>query len=161
MPNQFTGNIIDVDLNNPAHAAAVLELLNLYACDPMGGGKPLSDHVVSSLIESLKSVPSYHGLLAVEGERFIGFATCFLGYSTFNAAPLLNIHDIAVHPDQRQRGIGKALMAAVDQLASRLDCYAVTLEVRADNPARRLYQNCGFKPGDLESEDWAFWKKTL
>ena len=45
--------LVSADYNNPQHAAAILELLSLYARDPMGGGQDLSDYVRQHLIEQL------------------------------------------------------------------------------------------------------------
>jgi hypothetical protein len=38
-------NVIEADLSRTEHQAATVELLNGYAADPMGDGKPLSDAV--------------------------------------------------------------------------------------------------------------------
>jgi ribosomal protein S18 acetylase RimI-like enzyme len=68
-----------------------------------------------------------------------------VGYSTFRARPLLNLHDLAVQPEARERGVGGALLAAVESHARALGCCKVTLEVREDNAsARRLYERVGF-----------------
>ena len=37
--------------------------------------------------------------------------------STFARQPLLNIHDVAVHPAHRGHGIGKQLLAEAERLA--------------------------------------------
>ena len=77
----------------------------------------------------------------------VGFATCFLGYSTFRARPLLNIHDIAVLPEWRGKSVARGLLEAIAALGRRLDCCRITLEVREDNPrARRIYERAGFVP---------------
>ena len=84
-------------------------------------------------------------LVAARAERPVGVAVCFVGYSTFLARPVLNLHDLAVLPEARGGGVGAALLAAVAERARALGCAKVTLEVREDNAAaRRLYARTGF-----------------
>ncbi len=86
-------------------------------------------------------------LLALDGAsgEALGVATCFRGWSTFAARPLLNVHDLAVLPAHRRRGVARALLAAVEEAARREGAAKVTLEVRPDNaPAQALYRACGF-----------------
>jgi len=68
-----------------------------------------------------------------------------LGFSTFQARPLLNIHDLAVVPDWRGQGIGRALLEAVEVEAIQRGCCKITLEVQdANRQARGLYERYGF-----------------
>ena len=140
--------IIEADLENPTHCEHVLFLTNTYALDVMGGGKPLSEFVRQNLIKGLKETPHSLVFLAYEGDKPIGVANCFIGYSTFYAKKLINIHDLVVAPKARGKGVGKALIDAVYAKAIELDCCKVTLEVLENNPARRLYEREGFKYGD-------------
>ena len=62
------------------------------------------------------------------------------------ARPLLNIHDLAVLPSYRGRGVGHALLQAAEEHARREGCCKLTLEVRDDNArARALYRSFGFE----------------
>ena len=136
-----------VDFSEARDVQAYLELLDAYARDPMGAGQALPDEVLARLPRDLASHPGAHCLLAESDDRTVGFATCFLGYSTFRAQPLLNVHDIAVLPEWRGRSVAKKLLAAVTELGRRLGCCRITLEVREDNmAARRLYRSAGFLP---------------
>jgi ribosomal protein S18 acetylase RimI-like enzyme len=75
----------------------------------------------------------------------VGVAVCFVGFSTFKARPLLNIHDLAVIPTHRGRGVGRKLLDAVERKARERGCCSVTLEVLEKNVgARRLYAAAGF-----------------
>ena len=133
------------DLAESASQAAVVELLDHYATHEMGGNQPLSLEVKGRLIEGLRAHPMSRVFLAYDSDRPVGIAVCFIGFSTFKAKPLINIHDLAVHESQRGRGVGSQLIDAVIELANSLGCCAITLEVRADNPARRLYARKGFQ----------------
>lgn len=134
-----------VDFADRADATAYLALLDAYARDPMGDARPLDPAVAARLTADLARLPGAHGLLAEHGAQAIGVATCFIGYSTFRARPLLNIHDIAVLPAWRRRGVAGRLLDAIEQLARDLGCCRITLEVREDNPrAARLYRRSGF-----------------
>src|SRR5262245_19688350 len=84
------------DFNSATDANIVLELLNMYASDPLGGGKPLSAEVRERLIPDLRQQPSCRTFVAFQGTQPVGLAICFFGYSSFHARPLLNIHDLAV-----------------------------------------------------------------
>ena len=57
--------------------------------------------------------------------------------------------DIAVHPDHRRSGAALAMLRAWIGVADASG-RACTLDVIADNPARRIYQRLGFveQPGD-------------
>ena len=137
--------IVEADLNRPDHQQAVLELTDAYAADAMGNGRPLPDEVRASLIPGLRAQPTLVVFLAYDGDDPVGIATCFRGFSTFAARPLINIHDLAVLPSHRGQGIGRRLLETVEQQARATGCCKVTLEVQEDNRrARRLYQAAGF-----------------
>ena len=85
-----------------------------------------------------------------------------MGFSTFYARPLLNIHDLAVHRDYRGQGVGRALIAAIEEKARKLNCCKLTLEVRQDNDiAWGLYRNVGFGNEGTGGGQMAFMTKPL
>ncbi len=132
-------------LEDPFDAASYRRLLDAYARDPLGRGAALPPPVLERVTQDLAQHPTARVFLAGVGTVAAGFATCFLGYSTFRGQPLLNLHDIAVLPEQRGRGIARALLRAIADHARALGCCKLTLEVRADNPAaQRLYLAEGF-----------------
>ena len=143
------------DLSLAVDQAAVLELLNSYASGLAGRMRPLDEAVESSLIEQLKSQPTCRLFFAVVDARVVGMALCFLGFSTFKGAPLINIHDLAVLPEFQQRGIGSQLLDAVRDFARQHRHCAVTLEVHANNPARKLYARYGFQVLDVNVDESA------
>jgi ribosomal protein S18 acetylase RimI-like enzyme len=140
--------IIEVDLTDKFHAESVLMVTDQYARDDMGIKSPLSERVKSTLIEKLKNFPSYIGFLAFFDGKVAGGANCVYSFSTFHASKVINIHDLAVNPTFRGKGIGEALMAAVEKKAKEESCYKITLEVREDNRARGLYERFGFEYGE-------------
>jgi RimJ/RimL family protein N-acetyltransferase len=137
--------ISEADLSDPLDSRAVLDVLNSYATDPVGGGRPLGQDVRDRLPSMLREHPTALVLLARLDERPVGLAVCFFGLSTFRARPLLNIHDLAVLPGHRGTGVGRALLQAAEDRARREGCCKLTLEVQDDNArARALYQRFGF-----------------
>lgn len=138
-------DVIRADLDYPDHCHAILRLLNAYACDPMGGNAPMAAEVQERLIPGLKAHPTSQVYLAKSENEFIGIAVCFTGFSTFAAKPLINIHDLAVLPAHRGKGVGRQLLRAVEETARSTDCCKLTLEVRKDNPgAAGLYHSEGY-----------------
>ena len=137
--------IIEANLSRTDHQGAVLNLTDAYALDPMGNGKSLPTEVRRALIPGLQQHPTTVIFLAYDGTIPIGIATCFFGFSTFNARPLINIHDLAVLPEYRGKGIGRRLLQAVEDKARKANCCKLTLEVQENNhTARRSYETFGF-----------------
>jgi ribosomal protein S18 acetylase RimI-like enzyme len=130
----------------PADAHAIVRLVDAYARDPRGGGTPLPQQVRERLVPGLAAHPTACAWLAFDGAEAVGVCVAFVGYSTFHARPLLNIHDLAVLPAHRGRGVGRALLAAAEEMAQGAGCCKLTLEVLEDNlPARSLYERFGFR----------------
>lgn len=144
----MTPRIIEADLANKTHTEHILFLTNMYSKDTMGGGNPLPEFVRDNMIDGLREISNALIFIAYEEEKPVGIANCFIGYSTFYAKNLINIHDLGVVPEGRGKGIGKALIEAVTQRAKELDCCKVTLEVLENNPARNLYEREGFEYGN-------------
>lgn len=156
--------IVRADWSDAAHAAAVVTLLNEYATDIMGGGEELSDHTRTHLIDELQKRATSRVVLAfVEGAP-AGLAICFEGFSTFQCAPILNIHDLTVAPSFRGRGISKLLLAEIEAIARETGCTKLTLEVLEGNTlARGLYQQVGFAAYELDPKmgQALFYEKKL
>jgi GNAT superfamily N-acetyltransferase len=136
---------IRADLALPEHQAATLTLLNAYAMDPMGDGKPLSESARANLIPGLRQHPTTLVFLAYSAGEPVGLAICFRGFSTFAARPLVNISDYFVLPSHRGRGLGRLLLGTIEQHALELGCCRLTLEVQEHNHhAKRVYSAAGF-----------------
>src|SRR5262245_6517747 len=147
------------DLANPSHQSAIIELLDMYCRDEFGDGKPLAHHARENLIPGLVKHGGARVFLATDGAAPLGVAICLVGFSSFRARPLVNIHDIAVSPEARGQGVGRQLLAAVEADARALGCCKVTLEVRSDNArAMGLYRSVGFQPSGPET---LFWTQKL
>ena len=143
--------LVELDLDDTRHAQGLLQLLEHYALDPMGGGAGLKPQAREGLVAALRAVPGYHAALAFEGPEAVGLINCFTGFSTFAARPLLNIHDVVVRADRRGRGIGQALLAWAEREARRLGCCKLTLEVLSNNRrAMASYRAAGFVPYELD-----------
>jgi ribosomal protein S18 acetylase RimI-like enzyme len=156
--------IIEAELNLAKHQRDVLAMVDAYAQDPMGNGRPLSPEVREALIPALKNHPTTLIFLAYEGDAPCGVAVCFLGFSTFAAKPLVNIHDLAVLTSHRGRGVGRMLLEGVEKKALELGCCKLTLEVQANNhPAQGLYQSVGFAQAEYTETAGAalFYAKPL
>ncbi|HEX2934220.1 MAG TPA: GNAT family N-acetyltransferase [Bacteroidales bacterium] len=147
------------DFANSHHCDKLLELLNCYINDPMGGGIPLDQQKGLQLIAGLKAHPASFVLFVLLNNEIAGLATCFVNFSTFKASPYINIHDIIVKKEMRGSGLGKALLHKITSIATEKNYCKVTLEVREDNTnAKTLYQSLGFKDTEPPMH---FWTKML
>lgn len=150
--------VVEADLANPRHQGAVVDLVNAYARDPMGQGRDLAEDVRRDLIAGLRRHPAALILLAFDGDLPVGIAVCFIGFSTFAARPLINIHDLAVVPEYRGQGVGRALLEHVEARGRAMGCARLTLEVNADNlPAQALYTKFGFGDGTPDGRIGRVW----
>lgn len=144
--------------------AAIEMLMAHYAMDPMGGGEPLPNDVLSNLCDALAAVPNAATILIYHEEGPVALATALQGFSTFKCRPLLNIHDVIVLPEYRGRGLAQLLMAELEGLAVQRGCCKLTLEVLQGNTvARAVYQRCGFAAYELDPQQGhaLFWQKDL
>jgi ribosomal protein S18 acetylase RimI-like enzyme len=133
-------------LDSATDAADIIAVLDSYASDPRGGGQPLSADVKARLIPGLRAHSNSRAWLAHDAGKAIGLCVGFIGFSTFQARPLLNIHDLAVVPGRRGGGVGRLLLATAETHAREAGCCKLTLEVQDDNlPARTLYERFGFR----------------
>jgi len=139
------------DYADPVHAHAIVQLLDSYAQDPAGGGKPLSDFAKTHLVQELAARPQAFSVLAFDGDKAVGLVNCIEGFSTFACRPLVNIHDVAVLPGHRGRRIGEKMLALVDEIARERGACKLTLEVLQGNlGAIKLYERVGFAGYQLD-----------
>ena len=145
--------IVEADLGSAKHQQAILAMVDAYSRDAMGDGKPLDPDVRMQLIPGLRKHPTTLIFLAFDREQPVGAAVCFIGFATFAAKPLINIHDFVVLPASRGKGVGRRLLETVEVKARKLGCCKLTLEVMDKNhQAIRMYQAAGFKRYTLQEE---------
>jgi GNAT superfamily N-acetyltransferase len=145
--------VVEADLARVEDQQAIVALLDAYSRDPMGNGEPLAEDAKSRLIPGLRGHPTTIVFLAYLGGTPVGLGICFRGFSTFAGRPLINIHDLAVLPEQRGHGVGRCLLEAIAQKGHALGCCKLTLEVLENNwKARRVYEAAGFRQAVYQEE---------
>jgi ribosomal protein S18 acetylase RimI-like enzyme len=156
--------IIEANLALPEHAQALVQLMNEYALDPMGGGEALPDSVQSKLAAELQKRSNVRVVLAFVENQPAGLAVCMEGFSTFACKPLLNIHDMVVSREFRGRGLASKLLKKAEDIAIELGCCKITLEVLEGNRvAQAAYRSAGFAGYELDPSmgKAMFWQKKL
>jgi [ribosomal protein S18]-alanine N-acetyltransferase len=85
----------------------------------------------------------HHLFLALAGDEAIGFVS---GVETTHPdkGTEMFLYELSVHPDHRNRGVGRALVAALAELARSRGCYGMWVLTDADNaPALAAYRGAG------------------
>ncbi|MBI3580140.1 MAG: GNAT family N-acetyltransferase [Ignavibacteriales bacterium] len=86
-----------------------------------------------------------------------GFALFFHSISTFLGRPGIYLEDLFVNPSMRGKGIGKALLIYLAQLAKERKCGRLEWAVLNWNePAINFYKSLGAKPMD----EWTVYRLT-
>ena len=155
--------IIEADVSLSAHADAMMQLMDEYAIDLLGG-QGLSDYVRANLAAELAKRKAAHIILAFVDAEPAGLVVCLEGFSTFACKPLLNIHDVFVASSYRGRGLSTLLLQKAEEIAIALDCCKLTLEVLEGNHvAQAAYKRFGFRGYELDPKigKALFWEKKL
>ncbi len=93
--------------------------------------------------------PFVEVIMAEWDAEVAGFALYFHNYSTFLTKPGIYLEDLYVKPDQRGRGIGKALLAELARIAVSRGCGRLEWSVLDWNtPAIGFYESLGARPMD-------------
>ena len=143
--------IVESNYTSDGHGASIVQLLNDYATDIMGGSVELSERVKTNLVKELEKRDNIHTVLAFVEGKAAGLAISIEGFSTFSCMPILNIHDLVVPPEFRGRGISKLMLRKIEEIALRLGCCKLTLEVLEGNEvAKNLYKSMGFNSYELD-----------
>lgn len=144
-------HVCRADYTNASHAAALVFVLDAYACDPMGGAHPLSEFAKVNLVASLAARPQAYSVLAFDGENPVGLVNCIEGFSTFACRPLVNVHDVAVVASHRGQRVAEKMLAMAESIAIARGACKLTLEVLQGNVgADRLYRRLGFANYELD-----------
>jgi len=148
-----------IDLQNKEHCSHVILLLNDYMNDPMGNNRPLPKELAPQIISGLKKHSGFLGFFVLVDNHFAGLANCNINFSTFQAKPLINIHDFIIAPEFRHVGAGTFLLSSIITYATENGFCRVNLEVREDNlTAKSLYRKIGF---DDCVPRMMFWERKL
>lgn len=101
--------------------------------------------------------PAAEVLIAEVGNDAAGFALFFHNYSTFLGKHGLYLEDLFVFPAHRGRGIGRALMQRLAQVAVERECGRFEWWVLDWNePAIRFYESLGARA----MSDWTVYRLT-
>lgn len=107
-------------------------------------GRSFPDPWPEELLAAYFGDPRALILVAEEG-GLVGFLIA-RDESTLWGSRALHIHDLAVDPDHRRRGVGTALLAELKTVARERGVPRIRLEVRLHNEgARRFYEEHGFR----------------
>jgi len=110
-----------------------------------------------SLFPADGTAPSAHCILAEVDGVAVGFALYFFNYSTFLARPGLYLEDLFVKTGFRGRGLGRALLLHLAQIANQRGCGRMEWAVLDWNqPAIAFYESLGAR----RMKDWQICRLT-
>jgi ribosomal protein S18 acetylase RimI-like enzyme len=101
------------------------------------------DALQPALVAEFLRDPRHHLVVAVDAGRVVGFVSG-VHYVHPDKPAEMFINEVGVAPSHHGRGIGKAVMNAFLEQASRIGCgQAWVLTERTNTPAMRLYASAG------------------
>ena len=82
-------------------------------------------------------------LVADDNDRIVGYTLAFTHQTFFANGPVGWIEELMVAPDSRRAGIGRLLVASIEQWARER---GVTMIALATRRARRFWESVGYEP---------------
>lgn len=105
-----------------------------------------SHNVFVTEIEQMRSGTRYY-VVAREGGKIVGYAGLWF------AVDEAHVTNVAVAPTSRRRGIARAMMLHLAEVAVERGCVGWTLEVRVTSVgAQRLYESFGFESAGVRQK---------
>lgn len=110
----------------------------------------LSQSVVATeqdlLRDGFGAEPKFRCVIAEWDQAPVGFTLYFYNYSTFQGRPGIFLEDLFVNPEFRGKGIGRALLVHLAQVAVRENCGRYVWQVLDWNtPSIEFYKSLGAK----------------
>ena len=145
-----------IDAATPQDVPILLRLIKALA-----EYERMTDQVVATEADVHRTLfgdqPLAEAVIARVGDEAAGFALWFYNYSTFLGRPGLYLEDLFVLPEQRGRGIGRALLTHLARVAVSRRCGRMEWSVLNWNePAIRFYRSLGAQPMD----EWTVYRLT-
>jgi GNAT superfamily N-acetyltransferase len=101
--------------------------------------------------------PVAEALLAEVGDETVGLAIFFTNYSTFLAKPGIYLEDLFVKAHARGRGVGRALLKRIAQMAVERECGRLEWAVLNWNePSIQFYESLGA----VAMKEWTVYRLT-
>jgi GNAT superfamily N-acetyltransferase len=143
MTSASTETALDIRPATPEDIPTIVALIKALA-----DFEKLSHEVTGSAEDLQQSLfggrPYAEAVLAWVNDTPVGMALFFHNFSTFLMKPGIYLEDLFVLPDYRRRGIGRALLVHVGQLALQRGCGRFEWNVLDWNtPAIDFYQTMG------------------
>ena len=109
------------------------------------------DPIVLQAAQGFLNDPRHHLAVAIENEMVIGFASAVHYLHPDKTRPEFWVNEVGVSVAYQHRGIGKALMQALFDVARSVGCLeAWVLTERENQPAMGFYKSLG---GEEEQQD--------
>lgn len=127
--------------------------------DAVAAAEPLFDgSIKAEAVERFLADPAHHLLVALEGERAVGFVSG-VEVTHPDKGTEMFLYELAVDEGARNRGIGRALVCELAELARDRGCYGMWVLTDDGNPAAlRAYVAAG---GTRESPDAVLFNWTF
>lgn len=109
-------------------------------------GKSLNRDRLLSVFQSMMTSDNYELLCAEKDQRLVGFASLAVLQNFWQEGPILYITTMIVDEKHRGKGVGKALIARITEIAKEKGCAKIELESafhRGD--AHSFYEKMGFE----------------
>jgi GNAT superfamily N-acetyltransferase len=133
----------------PADAALILDFVHRLAAYEHELSPVLATELVLAteadlLRHGFGPAPKFRCLIAEWESKPAGFALFHYNFSTWRGQPGLYLEDLFVFPEMRGKGIGKALLQRLAQVAVEEQCYGLRwMVLEGNDPAFKFYESLG------------------
>jgi aminoglycoside 6'-N-acetyltransferase I len=113
-------------------------------------GYPSDERAVAQRLERLSADAKSWVYIALEGERVVGLAAVHVMPLLERDDPIARVTTMVVDENARGRGVGRALLARLEELARAQGCDLIDLTSRYDREgARAFFRRLGFEDTSL------------
>ena len=126
-------SLVEVKKNHMKAVIEILQSISDYKPDE-------KDH--DQIWDEFQCQTNYFGLVALDEKvDVVGYGSIFIERK-IRGGKMGHIEDIAVHPDFKNKGIGRIIIDALFQISQKEKCYKVSLACKEHNLS--FYQKCDF-----------------